>query len=304
MISSITSQWVTLPDAVGPAQAGARQPARPDIIGGEEHPAHEHDDRHREREQRDALVGVEHVARERMRGQGGGDDAEHHCERHQGRDVLRGGRLQQRLCRLLRIDMDLDMGADRIASGQFCGQDPRRDDGAADKDLVAFQLLAAGLISIADDGLGVVPIVRGMRRRLVDPGDRDDALHLVPAPRRHHPAPHADQIEQRQSKQQHGDAGGNLCPHQLLGVQHPIPLRFGDDRHWSRQTRFAFDAVRCPSTCQALLHQCRPGESHDPLPQRVIWRRLVVRYCLRWPPMDHPVWMAFARTTANVWHAP
>src|SRR3954468_24061660 len=29
------------------AQAGARQPARPDIIGGEEHPAHEHDDRHR-----------------------------------------------------------------------------------------------------------------------------------------------------------------------------------------------------------------------------------------------------------------
>ncbi|MGY3424910.1 hypothetical protein ACVWZW_005385 [Bradyrhizobium sp. F1.13.4] len=195
------------------------------------------------------------MACERMRGQGGGDDAEHHCERHQCRDVLRGGGLQQRLGRLLRIDMDVDMGTDRISSGQFCGQDPCRDDGAADKDLVAFQLLAAGLIAIADDGLGVIPIVRAVCRRLVNPGNRDDALHSVPAPHRDHPAPHADQIEQRQSKQQHGDAGGNLGPHQLLGVQHPIPLRFGGDRHWSQPERalrsWQGDGADFISSCRA-----------------------------------------------------
>src|SRR3954465_3228192 len=52
-----------------------------------------------------------------------------------------------------------------------------------------------------------------------------------------------------------------------------------------------------------LLHPCRPGESQDLWPQRVIWRRLVVRYYQRSSPMDRAAWvLAFARTTQNVRH--
>jgi hypothetical protein len=50
------------------------------------------------------------------------------------------------------------------------------------------------------------------------------SIDLVPVQGRLHLAPHANQVEQHCAKNQQANARGNLCPKQLMGIQHLVSL--------------------------------------------------------------------------------
>ena len=120
------------------------------------------------------------------------------------------------------VDKDIDMGADRIAGDQPAREHARRQRQAADLDLIALDILAAGAIAIADDRRGVVQIVRDMRRRLFDFGGGDNAFDPVPVAGRLHPLPRSNQIVDQAGEIQQANARGNLRPEQLVSIEHLI----------------------------------------------------------------------------------
>ncbi len=164
------------------------------------------------------------MARKRMRHQNGGSDTEHDRESELGREIALLARLQQRVPGIVRVDKDIDARADRISRDLPAGEHARGQRLAADPDLVALEILTAGAIAIADDGRGVVQIVGDVRGRLLHFGDGDDAFDLVPVSGRLHLASQANQVEQHTGEDQQANAGGNLCPQQLVSIQHLVSL--------------------------------------------------------------------------------
>jgi hypothetical protein len=131
--------------------------------------AKQRENRQRKDEQRNALAGVEHVACDRMRDQNGGDQAEHDRKSDQRCEISLIARLQQRVFGIVRVDMDVDAGADRISCHRPQGEHARRERRPTDADLVALDVLAADAIAIMDDGGGIVEIVRYVAGRLIYP---------------------------------------------------------------------------------------------------------------------------------------
>jgi len=77
-----------------------------------------------------------------MRDQNGSDQAEHDRERDQGCQVVLIVGLEQGVFGIIRVDVNIDAGADRISGDCPQGEHPRRERRSANPDPVALDLLA------------------------------------------------------------------------------------------------------------------------------------------------------------------
>ncbi len=150
---------MTVPDTFGHRLLALRELLRPHKGNEAEDRDQKGHARQRKCKQRNAIIGVEHVAGDRVRGQDQCDHAENDGEDDCPNDIVLRPGLEQRALRVLRVHVDIDVGAQRISGDLLHRQQPRRHRHAADPDTIAFEVVSVDAVAIANDRRGVGVIV-------------------------------------------------------------------------------------------------------------------------------------------------